>query len=306
MRSLTRFRNSAKYLVLACLLFVTRFLAGELRRTFRVEDSSISLFISLFTESRRHENVRRMQNLLGGMTFEIVVAVNGTDAKQVAAYLDAPSNTLPPLCDNPERSKSDAEYLAVLGCTLSHLKAIEFAHTRQVDWALILEDDVVEDLRPFWQHRLSEFVLLLPPGWSVVQLSLIGSSEMWTELIAAWERNPLIVLPSTTFWSTGAYIISRNAIELVIHRYVTSSAHFDLNKLPCANADVHFLKDAVPRGSFYVATPPLFTTAEDDPSFIHVNNSHYDVHMLSRKVALDWSSRSARTRSSPSEFSIAF
>ena len=57
-----------------------------------------------------------------------------------------------------------------VGCTLSHLKAIRAAYEAGDDVALILEDDAVADLAPWWSLSLEAFADSLPPGWHAAQV----------------------------------------------------------------------------------------------------------------------------------------
>jgi GR25 family glycosyltransferase involved in LPS biosynthesis len=261
--------------------------------------SHVCVCITLPEASERRRNFHKLAAFLPNSTpVDYLYAVDGGDPRQRLSILQTPLENLPPLCFSDDKDKYDREYYAVLGCTLSHLKAIREAYLRRVEWALIFEDDVVHDLAPYWEHRLADFVDILPAGWFIAQLSLIGTDEMWADLIMLWTSDGRFppYWPTTTFWSTGAYLISKSAIARVMELYSTALGKFDLKGLPCINADVHLLKDAAPLGTYFVATPPLFTCAEDGLSYIHNQSERVSVHLLSRKYSLDWSARAARVR----------
>ena len=259
------------------------------------------LCISLPANAALRESMRlSLMSALSLYSLTFVNAVDGSDPDNMAGVLHTKLALLPPLCDqaltDEARGQLTPEYFAVLGCSLSHLKAIHVARQRRVEWALIVEDDVVPDLVPFWTSKdLYAFVSALPPDWSVAQLSLVGDGRMWRELVREWElRAYPLVLPSTSFWSTGAYLVSRAAMTAIMGHYSAPDGTFSLAGLPCINADFHLLKAAIPNGTYFVATPPLFTCAEDSPSSISNDIERRKLHRLSRQVSLDWSSSAAR------------
>jgi GR25 family glycosyltransferase involved in LPS biosynthesis len=192
----------------------------------------------------------------------------------------------------------DREYWGVLGCTLSHLKAISELYEKRTKVAIIVEDDAVTDLSPFWTSSFDEFIKNLPTNWTIVQLSLTGTEDMWSRAFSEWQQNRRSVAVNYEFWGTVAYLINRRGIEHIVSAY--GFGKFDLSKLECINADVHLLKSAVPAGSYYIATPPLLTFTDDMKSSVHDTNLHTPlgqnpsshrahVHAISRQYALEWS-----------------
>ena len=264
---------------------------------------TVFLCISLPEAVERRRDVSKLISRFPSTTaVDYVYAIRGSDARQRLSVLGTALNDTPPICEvlyHRLPHEHSSEFFAVLGCALSHLKAIREASMKGVDWALIFEDDVVHDLLPFWGQTVAEFVESLPPGWFFVQLSLIGDAAMWSSLMTTWESaspHPQ-VMATKDFWSTGAYLISSSAIARVNDLYLLPNGKFNLSRLPCLNADMHLLKDVAPPGTYYVATPPLFTCAEDGKSFIHNNQSERTyIHQFSRKMSLDWSANAARSR----------
>jgi GR25 family glycosyltransferase involved in LPS biosynthesis len=275
------------------------------------------LCISLPANAVLRESVSlSLMPALSHHSLTFVNAVNGSEQDETREVLHTKLEQLPPLCDpGPPaalthearaRMQLTPEYFAVLGCSLSHLKAIRIAWLRRVEWALIVEDDVVPDLFPFWDSKdLPTFVRALPPDWSVAQLSLVGDGRMWRELVKEWEvRGYPPVVATASFWSTGAYLISKAAMAVIMGRYsMPPGGTFSLASLPCINADYHLLKAAIPNGTFFVATPPLFTCAEDSPSSISNDVERRKLHRLSRQVSLDWSASAPRVSRAHANFS---
>lgn len=117
--------------------------------------------------------------------------------------------------DASHYSRSSPEYLGALGATVGHLRALAAAEAAGVDAALILEDDVVTDLLPFWQFgSLWDFVDRLPAGWSAVQLAMIASEDTWDSAFSAWSAAAWPpTLEADPFWSNAAYLVSRRALR---------------------------------------------------------------------------------------------
>lgn len=240
-------------------------------------------------------------NFGGVLNVSFVAGVRGKD---VAPLMATPVEAIP---DNYEKSpRKSPEFLGALGCTVSHLVAISLAHGRGLDYALILEDDVVPDLLPFWPEDLPRFVAGLPRDWSIVQLALIGDEAMWNRAYEGWDKAVAgKVAASTEFWSTAAYLISRAGMASILGRFREPDGRFNLTSLWAINLDILVLKETVAPGSYYVSTPPLFTFAESDQSDIHLmphkkSFAHYEsdgrahVHQLSRALSLEWSATAWR------------
>ena len=66
-----------------------------------------------------------------------------------------------------------------LGCTFSHLKAIQQAYRDGEETALIVEDDIVVDDMPHWTETIQDVVAEAPPDWGILQL--------WTNNLAFYK-----------------------------------------------------------------------------------------------------------------------
>jgi GR25 family glycosyltransferase involved in LPS biosynthesis len=231
-----------------------------------------------------------------------ITYVQGVRGRNASPFLATSIDVVPDTCDNYARNSP--EFMGTLGCTLGHLRALVAAEEQGVDVALIIEDDVVPDLMQFWNKDLSTFITELPPNWSTVQLSLIGYPHMWASAYDSWiSAGKMQVISSKAFWSTAAYMISRDTIKQMLTRYRVNDK-FDLSSMPCINADIQLFKGMVRNDMFYIATPPLFTFADSEKSDIRDGaNSHFGdlheqgaayLHTVSRLLALEWSARAWR------------
>ena len=280
----------------AASLTLERVSAGQL-----YESAGAAAFPA-FALSRADAGAARAQLRDG---FAGVFDIRNVDAVGGEISLLAAAAAIPPTCEelwsNGSATSSPRERTGVLGCTLSHLLAIRAAHEAGLEVAVVLEDDLEPSLTRFWTVSLAQFIASLPPAWQVVQLASIGNARMWRELqLLSADAGSPAVLSVRNLWSTGAYIINRRGMEAVLTRYSRANGTFDLSLLPCLNADVHLLKDAVQEGAWLTATPPLLTF-EERPSRLHdaAEGGHRDIrkhlHRISRQRALDWAAKTWTT-----------
>jgi len=229
--------------------------------------------------------------------FHSVIRIAGTEPTQeaVGEILASPISVISGLCDSSRLGRMSGEYLSALGCSLSHLRAISYAYVSNLSVALVVEDDAVLDLSPYWQNSLEEFIEALPKGWTIIQLSLTGEQQTWVEAFEKWNEHKHQVMPSTSFWGTVSYLINRLGMLQVVSSYGID--RFDLRRLSCINADMSLLKSAVQNGTFYISTPPLMTFSQNDPSQIHKlqngqkhvhDADHSAIHKRSRLYAFEW------------------
>ena len=65
-----------------------------------------------------------------------------------------------------------------IGCTTSHLKALqEFLKTDE-KYAIIMEDDVDISIPKFWSFTWVDFMAHVPYDWDVVQLAIICTGAL--------------------------------------------------------------------------------------------------------------------------------
>lgn len=116
-----------------------------------------------------------------------------------------------------------------IGCTTSHLKAIQYWYeTSDSPYAIIMEDDVDLDTVRFWDFTWNEFVSKLPYDWDVVQLAIICTGALHVRLHRRFVNN----------FSTAAYMITRHHAEKVLRNHVRGDKYkLDNGVKPRAVAD---------------------------------------------------------------------
>lgn len=116
-----------------------------------------------------------------------------------------------------------------IGCTTSHLKAIQYWYeTSDSPYAIIMEDDVDLDTVRFWDFTWNEFVSKLPYDWDVVQLAIICTGSLHVRLHRRFVND----------FSTAAYMITRHHAEKVLRNHIKGNKYkLDNGVKPRAVAD---------------------------------------------------------------------
>jgi GR25 family glycosyltransferase involved in LPS biosynthesis len=134
-----------------------------------------------------------------------ISAVDGQDLANLEKYVH-----------DTQRTMQNCEY----GCTLSHLEAIrQFSQiTSQTNnqasdqaYALIMEDDVCLDFKPYWKKTLNEIIEEAPQDWEIIQLTYIMLGQEPTNLYEEWANHKHLC-------STAAYIISKSTATRVTNQ----------------------------------------------------------------------------------------
>ena len=129
-----------------------------------------------------------------------------------------------------------------LACTLSHLKAIETAHTNGDEYALILEDDCSFEYVKYQKHTIDELIGKMNKEykkWNILQLCTSGRIDHCERM----RDNPNLIEHKSRDCTT-AYLINKNGM---------------LNLLQCrdklAAADTYIYKNC----TTYCVTKPYFS-----------------------------------------------
>ena len=116
-----------------------------------------------------------------------------------------------------------------IGCTTSHLKAIQYWYeTSDAPYAIIMEDDVDLQTARFWDFTWSDFVSKIPYDWDVVQLAIICTGDLHVKLHKRFVND----------FSTACYIINRHHAEKLLKFHVRDGKYkLDQGVRPRAVAD---------------------------------------------------------------------
>ena len=157
-----------------------------------------------------------------------------------------------------------------LGCTLSHLKAIRTAYQEDRELALILEDDAVFSLIPFWETKLSQVASNAPKDWEIIQLFTLGGELGGKEIFTQYD------IQKPRFGAT-AYMINRRGMRKILETVTDHDGGFKIERYysPKGTAD-QFIYALV---KTYHTNRPLFVSAD------HVLKSTIHEHHESQHVS---------------------
>lgn len=136
-------------------------------------------------------------------------------------------------------------------CTCSHFKALEyFIKKTLINRVMIFEDDVSFELIkyipfPTWK----DFEDTLPADYGIVQLAVITTDRLYTELVK-WKES---------YTCTAAYLIKRDVADGILKKYYRQDiGKYDFSE--CPPIDLFIYKDAI------TYTYPMFIPSVYDDS----------------------------------------
>ena len=157
--------------------------------------------INLDRDTERMDSIRA--NLEGlGLPFERLSAVMGKDVPEWEKLVDMSAYAW--------RNRLDAPRAGEVGCTLSHLKAMETFLRTDAPWCVILEDDV--EVLPACADVLRS--LAEKDDWDLVKLFNFHSGLPVKKRALAGGHHLVVHLTRTT--SAAAYVVNRRAAETLL------------------------------------------------------------------------------------------
>jgi len=144
---------------------------------------------------------------------------------------------------------------AELGCCMSHLKAIKhFYEETDLEYCMIVEDDVDLSTVKYWNFTWREFVGYLPYDWDCVQMTTITTGDIHVKLHLKFIND----------FSAAAYLISRHHAAKILRHHIRGDKYkLDNGVVPRAVSEDVILET----GKTY--TIPLFLYNLDFGSTIH-------------------------------------
>lgn len=145
-------------------------------------------------------------------------------------------------------------------CLLSHLNAILKFSQSNDSIALICEDDLSLDFKPYWQEDLNTCIKNAPNDWEILQLS-ITSKKLPGKLYTS----------SVKYWGATAYLINKSgALRFIKHHYINGKFNLIPNKKHPAD---HYIYNNMKK---YTYQYPYFTYTAKDSTIHqkHVNTIH--------------------------------
>lgn len=173
-----------------------------------------------------------------------------------------------------EKKSIDIQY----ACLISHFKAMhkfcDIGINGQI--ALIFEDDMVLDFKPYWKKTIRQISNEAPNDWGIIQLSYISHN------IPKNTFEPILYNNNNAIYGIGAYIIKYEAAQTFINMMydkITKKYIFSKIREPdfVYHISDHYIYSFI-RGYSY--RYPFFTYLYNQVST--VNTTHMDFHNKSR------------------------
>ena len=151
----------------------------------------------------------------------------------------------------------------ILGCTLSHLKAIITAYENGDDMALIFEDDISLSLCPFWKKSLQNQIKKLPKNWGAFNLSTNRKECLKS-------KKKILSYEHFKCCNCAAYIVNRKGMNDILkglYKFDNKSGFITLDKKDPRNVslDRHLISD------WFIYNRTNSYTYNDIPIFFQYN-----------------------------------
>jgi len=143
--------------------------------------------------------------------------------------------------ENVDKEQSVKEYC----CFLSHIKALRQFLKSSHSIALILEDDISLDYKPYWQETIQDCIRNAPEDWEILQLCFFGDTL------------PKQLYSPKHIHSATAYIIRKKAAQQLMKKM---QPLFTLDEKLNPTTDIYLYKAL----KTYVYRYPFFTFENKD------------------------------------------
>lgn len=145
-------------------------------------------------------------------------------------------------------------------CLLSHFKTILLFLKSDYEYALVLEDDVSLEYKPYWRTTLMECMKKAPRDWEIIQLC-INNCALPKQLYSSEHHN-----------STAAYIIRKSGAKKLM-KQIYHSNYFNLDPTIYPAADTYLYKAM----KTYVYQYPFFTFSNKDTTIFSKKDKVLDI-----------------------------
>ncbi len=192
-------------------------------------------WINLDRSTERRENMLKVLKdpAFDGMAKHRVQAYDGTKQHEI--------EKMRKMIDMNHPEVTIKEY----ACFLSHLKAILTFSKSNHEYALILEDDVTLEYKPYWKITMQDCIRNAPEDWEILQLCFFGDTL------------PKQLYSPKHIHSATAYIIRKKAAQQLMKKM---QPLFTVDEKLNPTADIYLYKAL----KTYVYRYPFFTFENKD------------------------------------------
>lgn len=135
--------------------------------------------------------------------------------------------------------KRSPQTLGTIACVLSHLKTLYIAKQKNLDYVIIMEDDISLDYLSHWELSFNEMFNLFPKDWNIIQLHTI-SKYILKKIIPKTElftKKKLNDNNNFYYLGTAFYIISKKGINEILDKHFDHLTNTFILKGPHPAAD---------------------------------------------------------------------
>jgi GR25 family glycosyltransferase involved in LPS biosynthesis len=170
-------------------------------------------------------------------------------------------------------------------CLLSHLETIRLFSETNYKTALILEDDISLDFKPYWVKTIQEVIDGAPKDWDIIKLYIAPTCiNKYKKLYTLWDaKNKVLYIgkkfentvPKPKFdidWGSVAYLINNKAAKKFI-KNIYHNKKYVLNSCLEYHVSDYFIYKLL---KTYVYKYPYFTFRKNNTSYIQIKNAKYD------------------------------
>jgi GR25 family glycosyltransferase involved in LPS biosynthesis len=125
-------------------------------------------------------------------------------------------------------------------CLLSHLKALKQFSKSDSTLALILEDDVCLDFKPYWQESIKDCIHNAPPDWELLQISYIVYDEFPKKMYTPYTQK---------YGGAFSYVVNKKGVLRFLKQF-----HLDENPHVADYVLFHQMKTFTYKYPFFVST----------------------------------------------------
>lgn len=148
-------------------------------------------------------------------------------------------------------------------CLSSHLNAIKQFTESKDKTALIMEDDMTLEFKPYWKTSVKQIMDNAPSDWEIIQLCYNSNSGIPLKMYTRYKNG--------NFACAGAYVLNKNKIitnyKLLPQNHSHEADHFLFNKF-----------------NTYAYKYPMFIYGTNEISTIHQN--HVNGHDKSKNMII--------------------
>ena len=161
-----------------------------------------------------------------------------------------------------------------VACTLSHIKAIQYAFDNSMETVLIMEDDCSFEYLNFKKKPLRK-LMSIDNDWDIIQLGIICGEELYNNFTKILDEN----LTKSCYYSLGAvaYLINRKGMEKILNYFSKT------RNLKVADEYIYELSNTYLTIPYFTQYDNLFKSdIRDDLDFQNKSKALWDLHVTNK------------------------